>query len=280
MLLGAGKSKFISNTYPRLNTLIQLLFLPYRGLIFYMPIFILSFIGLCQAVKKKNLELIMSGFCMVMFILLNSGLKWWSGEFCFGPRLLIEAIPFSIILAGPVIGKYKRAYYSIFIYSLFVNFIGVNFRWVANLDGQVIGLFRYVMKFASSGFPDSFLDRFIISIISPRINFFINNLLCYLTLVLILVLISYILFDFRFRPLLSELSNSLKKTLTRFALRILFLSILFSFICVGLNQLLLFLSVGPLRFLLVAFVNFLFMISISMVFKDVFFKKMISIAEE
>jgi len=267
-------------TYPKIKPLFHLLLLPYRGLLFYMPIFMLSFISLFFSMRKKNLELIISGFCMLMFIVYNSGLKRWSGEWCFGPRLLVEAIPFSIILAAPIIRMYKKVYYSIFMYSVAINFLGVNFRYAPNLDRPLLAIVRYILEFISSGFRYVYSDAFIIAGIFPRPEFFIKIFVKSSVFGLLLLLISSILFNFQFRSLLIELSKAVRKISGLTILKNIILSMFLGFIGIALNKLFIIVKITSYRMLFISFVNIFMMISFFSIFKDIIFKHIISIENE
>jgi hypothetical protein len=251
-------------TYPKIRTLIQLLFLPYRGAFFYMPVFLFSFMSLPSAFKK-NTELILSAVCMFMFILYNAGLKWWNGEWCFGPRLLTEAIPFAIILAASIIRKYKRLYYFIFIYSIIVNFSGTNFRWEQNMNNPFSAIIRYTVSFAINGLVRPSFYKSLFS------NFLLTSFINFSTISIVLFLISYVLYDFRIFPLLESLAKDIKKISLVYIIKIFSLAILFSLPHIFFDK------IHYADYFTRSLVNIFLVLLVFLVFKNILFGKIIEI---
>jgi len=119
-------SIFLSNQI--LNVLARLLFFPYKGLFFYNPIFILSFIGLVYMFKKNRLEAISILLIFILFILSFSLILVFFCGFCFGFRYLLPIIPFLMIPLLYVFEKINLKIILIFILvSIFVNILGLQY---------------------------------------------------------------------------------------------------------------------------------------------------------
>lgn len=149
-------------TYPKLVPLINLLFFPSKGLLFFMPTFYLSFYGCYVAVKTRNPELILSGCLMFLFILYNASIKEWSGNACYGPRLLMESIPFSIILLAPVVCRMRKGLvYPFFGYAYFVSFVGAFFKYSSiPTKYDPVSFLYYIVTFLGKGIEIPALSKF------------------------------------------------------------------------------------------------------------------------
>lgn len=72
---------FLSSFNPYI--VIRLLFYPYRGLLFYSPVLMLSFVGLYFMLKKYRLEaVIISAIFLSFLVVLSMRSHWWGGD-CF-----------------------------------------------------------------------------------------------------------------------------------------------------------------------------------------------------
>jgi len=119
--------------FPNPFIILRLLIYPYKGLLFYCPILLLSFIGIWYMYKKFKAESILIIFVFLAFLILNSSWwQWWGGA-SFGPRHLTPVIPFLLI---PLIyflerGKNSNFTKSLFLifafYSIFINFTGLQY---------------------------------------------------------------------------------------------------------------------------------------------------------
>ncbi|MDD5557363.1 MAG: hypothetical protein PHN82_08955 [bacterium] len=266
-------------TYPRMGALFHLLFLPYRGLVFYMPIFLLSFLGVVAAARNRRPEFVLAGTCMALFILFNAGLHFWSGEYCFGPRLLTEAIPFAIILAAPVVARYRKLYYGVFVYSVVLNAIGLHFRTRENIGRPFVAILRYVFELVLHGFhrshppPPCFDGNF------PCPRLLAGMLAAGGRLGLLLLLVSIVLFRFRAGALLAELSGAVRKRLVGSIPRIVLFSVLFGAACAVANRLASIIDIRPRVFFAVASLNFFTVALVVTVFSDILFSEVVSIEE-
>lgn len=116
---------------PNPFVIIRLMFYPEKGIFFYYPVLLLSFIGLYYMYKKFKIESILILFIFFAFLILNSSWWAWWGGASFGPRHLT---PVSTFLILPLIYVFKNfdskrilKYTVIFLilYSIFVNFAGL-----------------------------------------------------------------------------------------------------------------------------------------------------------
>lgn len=134
---------------PLLDGLLGLLISPNRGLLVYSPIFILSFIGMLGIWRVKNEKLVKYSSMIVFSMIVVWG-KWWAwhGSVSYGPRMLIETIPFlCLLLAGPMEKMLKRQTLKIIlatlvVMSIFINFIGAyvwdgSWEWEHKLEEKI-----------------------------------------------------------------------------------------------------------------------------------------------
>jgi hypothetical protein len=115
----------------RLKILPRVLFYPWNGLFFYYPTLFLSLLGTILMVKKKKLE---SCIILIVFILMwvytSIYSRWW-GDFSFGPRRLILAIPFLVLGIPSIIEKFGLKFFlPFFIASLITNLLGLQ-MWLS-----------------------------------------------------------------------------------------------------------------------------------------------------
>jgi len=115
---------------PRPFTILRLMFYPHKGLFFYYPILLLSFIGLYWMHKKFKIESILVIFVFIIFLAMNSGLLNFGGGACFGSKYLTPTIPFLVLPLAYVFDNFnsRKLKYLVFIlivYSIFINFAGL-----------------------------------------------------------------------------------------------------------------------------------------------------------
>jgi hypothetical protein len=109
-----------------LRKIIKILFLTERGLFFYYPILLFSFIGLFLMYKKfkKEVLFIFLTFVTVTLIVCKAG-GWWGG-ISFGPRHLALFIPFLSLPLSYAFNKIKiKIIFPFLVWSIFVNLIGI-----------------------------------------------------------------------------------------------------------------------------------------------------------
>jgi hypothetical protein len=126
---GSGGIQYLR--MPKYFIALRLLFYPERGLLFYYPIFFLSFIGLYYMYKKFKLETVLIIFIFFSFLIMNSSLLAWWGGTSFSTRHLLPVIPFFSLPLIFVFEKSKRnkilrkVIFILVLYSITVNFIGL-----------------------------------------------------------------------------------------------------------------------------------------------------------
>jgi len=136
-LLGQMQSPTGGWNTPLFEGLSGLLASPSRGLFVYSPVLILSLAGIAQSWKKTETKYY--AITIAANVLLWS--KWiqWYGGNVYGPRLLIETLPFfCLLLAKPVETLYSRRTGILLLavligLSVFINFLGA-FEWDASWD--------------------------------------------------------------------------------------------------------------------------------------------------
>ena len=83
-------------TYPRWESLYQLLFGKYRGLFPIAPVLIGSVFGFVILFRDKQLRLIGIAACTIClyFVLIHASFINWHGGWAYGPRYMLPALPF------------------------------------------------------------------------------------------------------------------------------------------------------------------------------------------
>jgi len=127
-----------------------LLFSPSRGLFIYTPILLFSILGYLKIpIMSGNIIkkfLLISGFSVLVQILVYSAFPtWWAG-WCFGPRFLTGILPFLLLFFGIYINnfnfKINKNYFIIFIllilltWSFFTQIVGAFYYPNGNWDGD------------------------------------------------------------------------------------------------------------------------------------------------
>lgn len=131
-------SRFDMNL-PELPLILQMLILPYRGLLFYSPVLILSFIGLFYMYKEHKLETVVITLIFTSFLFVFSMMVGWWGGTSYGMRYMLPVIPFLML---PLIYIFKKLNFRLIIIlvtlSIFVNILGLQ-TWENNIiDGNNI----------------------------------------------------------------------------------------------------------------------------------------------
>jgi len=174
-------SGFAGVTYPKPWALLNLLLLPSKGLLFYMPFYFFSLVGLFVAIRKRESIYIVCGALTLVYVLYNSSVRFWPGECCFGPRLLMESMPFAVIALIVVIDKLSDSLWRLLLlWSIFINSVGAfykfscispQFHWQSAIyyicdflsSPLLLPLFR---QLRSHFYPDSFVVVVVLSLFS------------------------------------------------------------------------------------------------------------------
>ena len=102
----AHQQGFMGVSWPRLDVLGQITFKPQRGLFHANPWLALALAAPLFARRIRGLlpEVVLSAAILLAFLLFNSGfgdsIVYWGGAFSFGPRHILIAIPFTVLLAA------------------------------------------------------------------------------------------------------------------------------------------------------------------------------------
>jgi hypothetical protein len=123
---------------------LRLTLYPYKGLFFYYPVLILSFLGLYYMYKKFKIESILIIFVFLAFLIMNSSWWAWWGGTSFGPRHLTPIIPFIVLPLVYVFMNFdknrifKFIVFLLIFYSVFVNFVGLQPMYEEIIDIKTI----------------------------------------------------------------------------------------------------------------------------------------------
>jgi hypothetical protein len=115
---------------PNLFIIVRLLIYPHKGLLFYYPIFLFSFLGMYYMYKKFKAETLLILFIFFSYLIINTKLLWWGGT-CFGPRHLTPTVPFLILPLVYVAKKanqkaiFKYLLLLLAVFSILTNFTGL-----------------------------------------------------------------------------------------------------------------------------------------------------------
>lgn len=109
--------------FPKFNRVIELLFLPYRGLFISSPVLLMCFPGIMLALKRKKWisEILVCMGVFFVFLMINAGFSGWFGGFTVGPRYLLPAFPFIFFLTIFSFKKYKKYFVVLGIVSIIIN---------------------------------------------------------------------------------------------------------------------------------------------------------------
>jgi len=116
--------------FPNKERLWGLSFSPEKGYFFFMPIMLLSLLGLFIGFKERKIrhELILIALAFTVVFIFTASLSGsWKGNDAFGPRYLVHTIPFFIIPSVFMIERIPRITKTIGIVSIFINSLPVMF---------------------------------------------------------------------------------------------------------------------------------------------------------
>ncbi|MCA6363064.1 MAG: hypothetical protein IM638_08490 [Bacteroidetes bacterium] len=109
--------------------LLAMLFSPARGLFVFTPVLLFAFGGLFNASLRKNrFYLAAAGWLLLQVVLAATQRNWWGG-WCFGPRLLTDALPPLAVMLALTIhewqlqGKLRRFIPGLAVFGFFSVFI-------------------------------------------------------------------------------------------------------------------------------------------------------------
>ena len=108
---------------PRIKTMVEMLFLPYRGLFVTSPVLLMIFPGIVFFFREKRLrmEAVFFTVVSVSFFLYMAGFHAWYGGTTLGPRYLLPAYPFVFMLSVFAIKFYPKIFIALGIFSVLMN---------------------------------------------------------------------------------------------------------------------------------------------------------------
>ena len=98
--------------WPRLKTLAELLFFPYRGIFITSPVLLMVLPGTVLLFKNRKWfpEALVWLAAALTFLLFIAGFHAWHGGSAVGPRYLLPAYPFAYILAVFSFNRFKKTF--------------------------------------------------------------------------------------------------------------------------------------------------------------------------
>ncbi len=156
---------FFGMTYPNLERIYTFSFSPFKGFFFYMPVMLLSLLGiffkLFSKDKRYNKEVVFILFIFLVTFYYNASLVrgGLADGLSFGPRYFFAVIPFLIIPSIFVFGRLKSWIVALFCSaSFFVNFLGVLYGrealWTISLDNRYAVFNTYIPFLFERGFTN------------------------------------------------------------------------------------------------------------------------------
>jgi len=129
-----------------------LLFSPYRGLFYLSPVLLLALFGFFSLYKKYAPETVLFLSSFIIVVLFYSTYTVWYGGWCYGPRFILNVVPFLTLPLTQVIEKHKhkRIFLVIFLvlmgYSVFANGMGVlaNYHIPKEIENPLLHNFMYL----------------------------------------------------------------------------------------------------------------------------------------
>jgi hypothetical protein len=127
---------FISLTYPKFDTLYELLFGTQRGLFLLSPFLLLALPGffLFARAKQWRAEFWLCLWACVSFFLFNSSSAMWQGGFAVGPRYLLPMFPFLVMPIIFVLNWVRTRWLRAVMYGL--GALSLLLVWIETLGGQ------------------------------------------------------------------------------------------------------------------------------------------------
>ena len=108
---------------PRIKTMVEMLFLPYRGLFVTSPVMLMIFPGTALLLREKKLRLEALFFVVVSvgFFIYMAGFHAWHGGSTVGPRYLLPAFPFIFMLSVCAIKFCPKIFVVFGTFSILIN---------------------------------------------------------------------------------------------------------------------------------------------------------------
>lgn len=131
---------FMGITYPKPTVIIELLFLPFRGLFFYSPILVLVPFALLKMGRFLQYRIMVSVIISIIiyYILMNSAYHYWQGGWSSGPRHLVPMLPFACLSLAFTWERshwsMKKALLLLLVISGFISLVCVSVDMYADED--------------------------------------------------------------------------------------------------------------------------------------------------
>jgi hypothetical protein len=88
----------------------EILWKPFRGLLFYAPVLCAVPLGFLALLWRRHWGVALVALAALSWMLaVNVSYPLWEGGWCTGPRLIVPAIPFGILLVGGLVGSVRHA---------------------------------------------------------------------------------------------------------------------------------------------------------------------------
>ena len=121
-----GTAKTIS--FPSIAILYKITFDPFRGLFFYCPFLLIFFPGIYFFLRKEGIskEFLLLITIVVYYFVFNASYRYWYGGLSLGPRHLVAAIPFMVLLSSFFIKQYPKISICVVLVSFFFMLMAVS----------------------------------------------------------------------------------------------------------------------------------------------------------
>jgi hypothetical protein len=106
----------------RPRILMELLVLPYRGMLITTPLFLMVLPGVALVFKKKlRVETVLFGALTVAFLMFETCFLSWSAGAAPGPRHLLPVYPFVFLLTVPAFSRFPKTFIAVGSFSIIVS---------------------------------------------------------------------------------------------------------------------------------------------------------------
>ncbi|MCX8043860.1 MAG: hypothetical protein N3B18_07025 [Desulfobacterota bacterium] len=109
--------------WPRLENILGLLVLPYRGLLVSSPVYLMALPGVILLLKQRRWQaeaIVLTGISM-LFLLYIAGFYAWHGGSSVGPRYLVPAFPFMFMLTVFAAQRFPKTFFIVTAVSVGIN---------------------------------------------------------------------------------------------------------------------------------------------------------------
>jgi len=121
-----GTAKTIS--FPSIEILYKITFDPFRGIFFYCPFLLIFFPGIYFFLRKEGIskEFLLLIIIIIYYFVFNASYQYWYGGLSLGPRHLVAAIPFMVLLSSFFIKQYPKISICVVLVSFFFMLTAVS----------------------------------------------------------------------------------------------------------------------------------------------------------